>query len=130
MHIKVTGDSAVLRDTRGRVVKGKSAEQVLYKRMGWHVPFDELVMWSRGLPNEGATDIKIDEYGRLMSLNQGIWHVEYQEHQSTLNFTLPTRFTITSLPGQIEFFDDDGDYLGDELKVRVILKRWQNIKSG
>ena len=130
VKIKAVEDSATLRDTKGRVIQGDSAEQVLYKRLGWHVPFDELIMWSRGLPNNGATDIEIDDRGRLLSLKQGIWHVEYQEHRVTNDLTLPRKLTITALPGAMEVYDDDGNYLGDELQVKVILKRWWDIKFG
>ena len=93
------------------------------------MPFSELVMWSRGLPNEGATDIQIDDDGRLKSLNQGIWHVEYQEYRNVDNLALPRKLLITSVPGAIEVYDD-GKYLGDELQVKVILKRWWDIVAG
>ena len=127
--IEASSTSATLRDARGQVIKGESAEQVLYERLGWHVPFDEMVMWSRGLPGKDASDIEINASGRLMSFNQGIWHVEYNQYQPVLKFSLPRKFTITSLPGEVEFFDDDGNYLGAELRVRVILKSWRDIKS-
>ena len=127
--IDASATSATLRDTEGHVINGESPEQVLYEQLGWHVPFDELEMWSRGLPGEGASNLKINGSGRLLSFNQGIWHVEYDQYRSVLKFTLPWRFTISSLPGEVEFFDDNGNYLGDELKVKVILKRWWDIKS-
>jgi outer membrane biogenesis lipoprotein LolB len=87
-------------------------------------------MWSRGLPNEGATEIKIDSSGRLKSLKQGIWFVEYQEYREVNNLVLPRKLVITSLPGKMEIYDDDGNYIGDELSVKVILKRWWNINAG
>ncbi len=120
---------AVLRDVGGRVIHGQSAEQVLYERLGWHIPFDEMTRWSRGLPGEGANDLKINASGRLMSFNQGIWHIEYTQYQPILKFSLPRKFTITSLPGKLEVFDEDGHYLGDELQVRVVLKSWHDIQS-
>ena len=130
VHINSTPDLTRLEDTRGRVIEGESAQEVLYQRLGWHVPFDELVMWSRGLPNEGATDIKIDSSGRLKSLKQGAWQVEYQEYRSVDKLVLPRKLTITSLPGKMQVYDDDGKYIGDELSVKVILKRWWDINAG
>ncbi len=130
VHINSTPGLAVLEDTKGRVIEGTSAQDVLYQRLGWHVPFAELVMWSRGLPNEGATEIKIDSSGRLKSLKQGIWFVEYQEYREVNNLVLPRKLVITSLPGKMEIYDDDGNYIGDELSVKVILKRWWNINAG
>ena len=127
VKIKTTHESARLRDTKGKVIEGKTAKEVLYKRLGWHVPFDELIMWSRGLPNEDAKKIEIDHLGRLKSLQQGIWQVEYQEYRNIENLTLPRKLIITSLPGKIEIYDDDGNYLGDELNVKIIIKDWWEI---
>ncbi len=126
--IESSPTSAVLRDVKGKVIHGESAEQVLYERLGWHIPFDEMAMWSRGLPGEDASDLKINSSGRLMSFNQGIWHVEYTQYQSILKFSLPHKFTLTSLPGELEVFDEDGNYLGDELRVRIVLKSWRDIQ--
>ena len=130
VHISVNEKTATLKDTKGRVIQGESAQDVLFQRLGWHIPFEELILWSRGLPNEGATNIVTDGYGRLKSLNQGIWHVEYLEHKTTNNYTLPRKLTISSLPGKLEVYDDDGNYLGDQFIVKVIFKRWWDIKPG
>ena len=127
--IEASSTSATLRDARGRTIHGESAAQVLYERLGWRVPFDEMALWSRGLPGSNASDLKLDTSGRMMAFNQGIWRVQYDQYQSVLKFALPRKFTITSLPGEVEFFDDNGNYLGDELRVRVILKNWRDIES-
>ena len=127
VQISVTDDSAILKDTKGAVIEGKTPDQVLYQRLGWQVPFTELVYWSRGLPSDDATEIEIDDSGLLKSMEQGPWRVEYQEYRTDNNLTLPRKLTITSLPGAMEIYDDDGNYIGDEFSVKVILKRWWNI---
>ena len=127
IKISVTGDAAILKDTKGAVIEGESAAQVLYQRLGWRVPFAELIMWCRGLPDDHATDIVIDQYGRLKSLNQGVWHIEYQEYRSVAGFTLPRKLTLASLPGGMALYDDHGKYIGDQLRVKVILRRWSAI---
>lgn len=128
VHIHVQPEAAVLKDTKGREITGKTAKDVLYQRLGWHVPFEQLVFWSRGIPNSEATDIVIDDFGRLKSLKQGIWSVEYQDYRNIREHTLPRKFTISSLPGTMEVYDDDGNYLGDEFSVKVILKRWREFQ--
>ena len=129
VQIDAGPEGARLEDTKGRVITGDSAQEVLEIRLGWHVPFDELVYWSRGLPGEQATDITIDAQGRLKSFNQDIWQVEYTEYRETGAFVLPRKITITSLPGNLEIYDDDGNYIGDELSVKVILKKWLDFGS-
>jgi outer membrane lipoprotein LolB len=47
VKISVTENSAVLKDTKGAVIEGETPDQVLYQRLGWQVPFTELVFWSR-----------------------------------------------------------------------------------
>ncbi len=126
VQISVTSDAAILKDTKGVVIEGLTASQVLYQRLGWRVPFSELMKWCRGLPDDDATDLVIDDYGRLKSFNQGIWHVEYQAYRSVGDLILPRKFTIISLPGSVEVYDD-GKHIGDTLRVKLIFKRWSNI---
>lgn len=124
---------ATLKDTKGKFIEGETPQDVLYQRLGWHIPFNRLVMWSRGLPNDDATDLEFDNRGYLQTMNEDIWHVEYQEYQIVdtrdTSHTLPRKLTITALPGTIEVYDDEDNYLGDHLSVKVILKRWWDIKS-
>ncbi len=127
VQISVTNDAAILKDTKGVMIEGLTADQVLYQRLGWQVPFTELVMWCKGLPDDYALNLVIDDFGRLKSFNQGVWHVEYQQYQSVNDLTLPRKLTITSLPGHMEIYDDAGKYIGDALSIKVILKRWSNI---
>ena len=122
--IEVEPNQAVLRDTKGKLIEGETAEEVLYERLGWTVPFRELAMWVRGLPTEEAKDLTFDSNGFLTHLVDGIWEVDYQEYQTVDATTLPRKLTLTTLPGKVEIYDDDGKYLGDELSVKVILKRW------
>ncbi|MCY3770313.1 MAG: lipoprotein insertase outer membrane protein LolB [Gammaproteobacteria bacterium] len=131
-RVRITAgtDSAVLKDNQGRVIEGRSAQEVLYRRLGWQVPFNELVLWSRGLHDEEAEDVRIDAAGRLKSLNQGIWHVEYQEYRTVNHLVLPRKLTISLLPDSLEIYDDDGNYIGDELNVKVIFQRWRDIVAG
>ncbi len=131
--IKVDQDGAELRDTKGRVIQGDTASEVLYTRLGWHVPFDHLSDWARGLPGEGASDLELDNEGRLVRLIQDNWEVQYLGYRpvegSLEGLMLPTKLTVSALPGTIEVYSNKGKYLGDELNVKVILKRWWEIET-
>jgi len=130
--INVDNEGAVLKDTKGKVIRGETASEVLYQRLGWQVPFDHLADWARGLPSEGASDVVINRQGRLKRLLQGNWEVKIQGYQpvnSTIEgLMLPTKINVSALPGTMEIYSDDGEYLGDELNVKVILKRWWEIE--
>jgi len=129
--ISVDESGAELRDTKGRIIRGATASEVLYQRLGWQVPFDYLADWARGLPGEGARDIQLDDQGRLKQLVQDNWQVNYTNYKSfdsgTELVTLPTKLVVSALPGTMEIYSDKGEYLGDELNVKVILKRWWEI---
>ncbi|MEM7196296.1 MAG: lipoprotein insertase outer membrane protein LolB [Pseudomonadota bacterium] len=133
--IAANDDGALLRDTRGREIRGDTPDDVLYQRLGWQVPFNEMVYWGRGIPSDGASDIEIDSNGRLKKLKQGNWQVEYQDYRPVValaddqpvDLILPRKLTISAIPGTMEIYDDDGKYIGDDLSVKVILKRWWDI---
>lgn len=132
-RIIITADSsgAVLKDTKGRVIKGATASEVLYERLGWHVPFNQLVHWVRGLPDGSAHSRTLDDDGRLRSLTQDNWDITYQAYKQVagapVETMLPTRLNISAVPGTIEIYSDKGEYLGDQLSVKVILQRWSEI---
>ena len=129
--IKVDEEGAVLRDTKGNVIRGSTASEVLYRRLGWQVPFDHLSDWARGLAGPDATDVIIDAEGRLKRLVQDNWQVEYQSYRqvdsSIPDLKLPSRIAVSAIPGTMEVYSDRGEYLGDQLNVKVILKKWWEI---
>ena len=131
--IIVDENGAVLRDTKGKVITGETATEVLYKRLGWHVPFDQLAYWARGLPSEGKFEKLIGDRGQLSRLIQGNWDVDYQTYKFVVTkqqtYNLPAKLVISALPGTIEVYSKSGKYIGDELDVKVILKRWWNVKT-
>ena len=40
---------------------------------------------------------------------------------------LPSKIAVSAIPGTMEVYSDRGEYLGDQLNVKVILKRWWEI---
>ncbi len=126
--IEVTPTKAVLNDIYGKKITGENASQVLFKKLGWKVPFDELIYWSRGIPNPGAEDIQYDESGRLKKLKHGFWLVEYVSYRMVDGIELPRKINIESLPGYLEIFTNAGKYLGGELYVRLVIKHWWGLE--
>ena len=80
----------------------------------------------------GHTPALSADRGRLEQLTQDKWNVDYQSYKTIAGsgkpLTLPARLLISALPGTIEVYSKKGKYLGDELEVKVILKRWWNIE--
>lgn len=134
VQITVLPTHALLKDAQGNAVRGDNAAQALYKRLGWQVPFEELHYWVRGIPAESkpykpSPVFTVDATGRLRTLQQNNWVVEYQEYQTVGQFDLPHRLSLTAAPGTLEFYTASGEYIGDYLSVQIILKYWRNIQT-
>ena len=86
-----------------------SAEQALQEQLGWSLPLQYLPWWLRGLP---APQLRPDELdisaGRLRSLRQAGWTVEYPDYQVINTHTLPR--TILFRREQVE--------------GKILLKQW------
>ena len=132
VQITAKPGEAVLRDTKGQTITGKNAAQVLHQRLDWPVPFAQLRYWVRGIPGADATPtlttFTVDRAGRLKTLRQGNWLVEYQGYTTVDQLPLPRQLTVTAAPGSLEIYDRDGAYLGDELQIKIVLKRWRDIQ--
>ncbi len=119
---------AILKDTKGNTILGASASEVLYQKLGWRIPFAQLRYWVRGIPaGAGAHDIVLDTRGRLKRMREGDWQVEYHDYAAVGQLQLPRKITLTAAPGNWAIHARDGTYIGDELRVTVLLKRWRAI---
>ncbi len=125
IRIEQNPEGATLVDNKKNQFRGKTAQDVLYRRVGWHVPFDSLAYWLRGLPEPGKTEnLMFDSSGLITSFDQKGWSIQFVGYSEQGSFLLPRKLYITALPGTVHLIDDDGKNLGGELEVRVVLKRW------
>ena len=139
-RVKITANrhSAMLKDSKGRIIEGPTADEVLFIRLGWRIPFAQMTFWSRGLPDSLATDLVIDAKGRLKQLKQGNWLVTYRNYRTVtaienaqpVTVELPRKLTIEALPGHLDLYSDQGESLGDRLRITVIFNRWWEIRVG
>lgn len=127
VRITVDASGAALEDTGGTVLRGEDAAELLHRRLGWQVPFDALASWIRGLPGPGALDTEIDDRGLLRSARVDGWKVEILGYQRAGGDLLPRSLRIAALPGTVAVYSDQGEYLGDELRVKLIVREWQEL---
>jgi outer membrane lipoprotein LolB len=122
-------DGAVLRDSKKRTYHAESAEAVLYRVAGWHVPFQSMRYWVLGMPNPGEEyEQAVDDWGRLQSLRQAGWEVEFVEYKDFEGRELPRKFHMTALPGALRLTADE-EGKNDQVRVRVVIKRWRFLPS-
>jgi outer membrane lipoprotein LolB len=125
VHIEEDPRGATLRDSKGRVFEARNAAELLYRRVGWAIPFDELRYWLRGLPAPGERErFDLDEHGRLALLHQDGWEVRYLDYDVHDGFELPRKVFMRALPGTVHLIGEEGEPLGDRLDVRVVIRSW------
>ena len=126
VQLDITDRKVELRDAKGQVSTGTDVTALLYQVTGWHVPFDSLDNWLRGLPASGDYDsIEIDRDGRLVHLHQAGWQISYDEFMSVGNLTLPKRIQLIAQPKTIDALVSTGHLLGDRLALKIFVENWQ-----
>jgi outer membrane lipoprotein LolB len=122
--LRVTQDEtgAQLQDAERHVFHAASAEELLYRYTGWQLPLTNLNYWVRGVPVPDLPAIReLDDTGRLKTLRQQGWEVQYQEYVRFEGYELPNRLTLTYAPGR----------MSAELpamEVRLVIDRWAQVQ--
>ena len=113
-------DSAELIDADKKRYRGTTARDVLARTTGWDVPLESLNWWVLGLPAPGVqAEQELDGDGRLRTLTQSGWEVEFLEYGRYGAHELPNKLFARrreNVPG-----------IGLNhvtLEVRVVIERW------
>jgi outer membrane lipoprotein LolB len=85
------GEHIVLTTAEPKEYRGTDAEALTEEVLGFRVPVAGLADWVRGRAGDGASRVQRSADGRLASLEQDGWRVEYLEYQGEL----PSRLRLT-----------------------------------
>lgn len=92
------------------VFNATSAEALLEEQLGWRLPVDYLIWWTRGLPApESKSRLETDSQGRLLRLNQQGWQIHYLSYSQQGSYWLPERLKVS----------------GPNLDLTLVIKEWQ-----
>ncbi len=117
--------TATLRDGDDNTDSAGNAETLLYRRVGWHVPFRSLNYWLKGVPSPAPySALSLDESGRAIGFDQDGWQVSILDYAAG-EPAMPRRVFLSALPGTVHLVGEEGEDLGDRLDVKVVLRRWQ-----
>ena len=126
--IEADAEGGRLKDTRGGDIAGESVSELVQQRLGWPLPFDQLPDWLRGLPSSDTAKMEWDEFGRIVRMNDLGWQLNFPEYQKVVfadgAVDLPRQVELNALPGTLKVYDKDGNYLGEDFFVRLIVKSW------
>lgn len=99
-----------LQTSDGKTFTDKNPEHLLAKGWGYNLPLSNLNYWIRGLPSPNlAMSTHFDSYGRLSTLIQQGWIIQYLGYTHRGSVDLPDRINISS----------------PSLKVRIVIYQWQ-----
>jgi outer membrane lipoprotein LolB len=109
-HLQISPEAAVLKEANGAEQTAAGINELMQDRMGWSIPVDALQWWVRGLAAPGAIEDEIfDPEGRLLSLDQFGWSVDFSRYDSMAGVALPIRL----------------DARRDNYRVKLAVSRWQ-----
>lgn len=126
-HLRLVKDDhgAELRDADRRTWRAENAEQLLFRATGWRMPLDGMDYWVLGLPSpDPVTRRELDAQGRLKTLVQSGWDIQFLEYSRYGSLDLPSKLFMQRRNG------GTGDNLAGEsvLEVRLIVERWSFAK--
>jgi len=95
--IQKTPEKVTLEDGSGKQVSAIDAESLTEKTMGWKLPLTGLVDWSLGRPTSSPILASTwDEQGRLTTLKQDGWDIEYSDYIDFAGKQLPNKIYMRS----------------------------------
>jgi len=116
VRLKFNPHTAQLTDDTGQTIEGDDAASLLYEATGWVIPVSKLDTWVTGMPVSDNARIQLDKYGRLQSLAEAGWKIEYREYRQFGNRELPRRMVLSQQRN-----DDNGK----SVSVRLVISQWQ-----
>lgn len=111
----VTGNptGARLENSDGNWI-AESPDQLVLEHTGWQIPISNLLYWVKGMPAPGnKPTLTHNEMGTLATLQQDGWNLTFDQYSPQLGTLLPCRIRAQK----------------DQLKVTLIIKRWQPLEE-
>jgi outer membrane lipoprotein LolB len=107
----VIGDpSGVSLAADGQTYTARTPGELIRVHLGWDVPVSGLRYWLLGRPDPGPVQQRVlDDQGRLVSLDQAGWHIEFHGYQQVS--------AGLDLPGKL-FMESS------RMRVRVAIQSW------
>lgn len=91
----------------GEIINASSPDLLLYQQLGWHVPVSALRYWVLGLPAPGDYQKTLDEQGRLSTLHQAGWEIEFLDYEPQLGVELPRKVFVGNHSAKVKLVVND-----------------------
>jgi outer membrane lipoprotein LolB len=111
MSIARDAVGATLRTPDDKTYHAPDAEQLAFEVTGWRIPVSGLASWVRGNPRPGpVVREQRDDQGRLASLTQDEWTIEYPVYFDPPNERLPKRMVLTRPEFELKLVVDNWEH--------------------
>ncbi len=114
--LKLTGNanSVTLQTDEGGILEAADPSELLYQEFGWRVPVKSLRYWVLGVPAPGnQREEQLDEYGRLIHLQQDGWEIRFLDYEKRMGVELPGRVFVNN----------------QQAKVKLVISDWQPLPT-
>lgn len=113
-HIQKTAVKVTLTDAKGNHLSADDIESLTAKTLGWQLPLTGLADWAVGRPSNSAIDSSTwDNEGRLSTLKQDGWTIEYQRYSNNTNPALPQKMILRN----------------DKVFLKLLIEQWGNTSN-
>jgi outer membrane lipoprotein LolB len=111
LRLNRSGNTVTLTTAEGKIFTASTAEELLSERLHIQLPVSYLQEWIRGLPteHERIDGYQLDEMGRLSSLQQTNWDIQYERYVAVKDVYLPSKMTLEN----------------QQFKIKIIISRWE-----
>jgi outer membrane lipoprotein LolB len=98
----------------GRSIKAQNAESLTETTLGWRLPLSGLSDWALGKPTSSKIDASTwDDQGRLITLKQDGWDIEYQNYAENNGYFLPNKIILKSEKANLKLLVENWLTLGN-----------------
>ena len=114
-HLILKGNTGqVTLNTNGQQYQSATAEELMQKILGWHVPVSNLYFWIRGLPAPHLkSHLSFDMYHHLAILRQQGWQIHYRQYTAINGIDLPSKLILQQ----------------QNMIIKFIISHWQLINN-
>ncbi|MFC5439414.1 lipoprotein insertase outer membrane protein LolB [Rhodanobacter ginsenosidimutans] len=109
---RLSGDNhgALMEGLDGGPIRGRDAESLMHRALGWDVPLSDLRAWVLGLrADSGPAELTFGEDRLPATLLQDGWSVDYREWDTSRQPPLPKKLYAAKSP----------------YKVKLVIESWQ-----
>ena len=88
-----------------------SAEELIYRSLGWSVDLKGLKYWVRGMPEPGVrhNQLLLDEQGRLVDMEQSGFHINVGRYTELNGVSLPEKLSVKN----------------EDVQLKLVIQSWE-----